>query len=95
MIAKNLIIFILLITAFSPAFAAGPIVIDESLTKIPAGLYVEYLEDGPGKLQIEDIRSRQYESKWVRSDRESLGFGFTDSVYWIRFTIQNKTDNDI
>ncbi|HRZ27532.1 MAG TPA: 7TM diverse intracellular signaling domain-containing protein [Spirochaetota bacterium] len=33
--------------------------------------------------------------KWLKSRTETLGFGFTDSVYWVRFTATNPTAEDL
>jgi diguanylate cyclase len=53
------------------------------------GTYFEYLEDPKGELTFEQIRSSQYDSKFITGKQDILNFGMTDSVYWLRFRVRN------
>ncbi|MDY6905188.1 MAG: sensor histidine kinase [Thermodesulfobacteriota bacterium] len=76
--------------------AAPPIVIDRDFQQIPMGKRVDILIDREGELTIDDIVSsgNSQAGEWIRSEAHAPGFGFSSSVYWVRFTIVNPTDND-
>jgi hypothetical protein len=54
--------------------------------------HAAYLEDRQGSLDINQVRR---DGQWIKSDKKSLGFGFTPSVYWVRFVIGNSEKSDI
>ena len=58
------------------------------------GTYLQYLEDPNGDLTFEQIRSAQYDSKFITGKQEILNFGMTDSVYWFRLRIRNDAPSD-
>jgi serine phosphatase RsbU (regulator of sigma subunit) len=86
---------------FIPVFAAlflilsGPqshaktIQLDDSLSKIPVGRSMEYLVDEKGTLMIGDVQNKKLADRWKSSSVDNPGFGFTNDVYWVRFTIDN------
>jgi serine phosphatase RsbU (regulator of sigma subunit) len=86
------IAFVAVTTA--PAFPKV-ITIDETLTIQPIGLHIEYLEDREGTLTLDDVRSEKLKGNWTASKDENPGFGITDSVYWVRFTVENTASRDI
>lgn len=71
------------------ASADEPVVLDQSVDFIALGLKAYVLEDPNGQLTIEDVRSAEVGSRFLRSDSEKLSVGFTHSVYWFRFTLEN------
>jgi len=86
-------IFIFLIACFtfySSLHAIEPVVLTEDKGEYPLGLYLEILEDKEGKLTIEDVQKPEMEKLWVRSDKEVPSFGYSESVFWLRFKIENK-----
>jgi sigma-B regulation protein RsbU (phosphoserine phosphatase) len=80
-----------------PAPQAFPdvIKIDENLTSRTIGLDIEYLEDAEGKLTFDDIKGGKLTGSWTASKTENPGFGFTGSVYWVRFTVLNTARREI
>ena len=92
-ISVSLFLLFLLVGA-SPALSAV-IQLNQSLSERKIGLDIEYLEDKPGVIVIEDLVARKHEDRWVASQRKVPSFGFTKSVYWTRFTIENTTDDEI
>ena len=54
-----------------------------------------YLEDRDGSLTIDQVCGVAAAGKWARSQKKSLGFGFTGKVYWIRLNIGNSDNNDM
>jgi serine phosphatase RsbU (regulator of sigma subunit) len=83
-----------LVVPAPPAFP-DVIKIDENLTSRPIGLDIEYLEDAEGTLTFDDIKSGKHKGSWTVSKTENPGFGVTDSVYWVRFTVKNIAGRDI
>jgi hypothetical protein len=67
--------------------AANPVILESGKEEYPLTSYLDILEDREGKLTIEDIVSPHVSSKFITNKKESLSFGFTDSAYWVRFTI--------
>jgi AraC-like DNA-binding protein len=74
---------------------ADPIRIDDSLDKLPIGSSVEFLVDEMGTLSIEDVASPLVRHKWFKSRELNPAFGFTKSVYWVKFSVLNDTGKDI
>lgn len=54
-------------------------------------MHLELLEDPGGELTIEEVSSPAYETQFVPSQEAVPNFGFTDSVYWARLRLDNKT----
>ena len=81
-----LIIYILFIQTLN-LFPIEPLLLPEKLTYIPIAENIEYLEDKTKTLEFEDMR--QISSNWLVSKNKGLHFGFSNSVFWLRFTVQN------
>ncbi len=70
-------------------------VILSSLDKVSLGKYVEILEDKTGNLTIEDIKKPEIQRRFVASEQDEPGFGFTSSVYWVRLNVTNQEEQEI
>jgi serine phosphatase RsbU (regulator of sigma subunit) len=96
---KQKIISILLLSCFFILIHNSPllsrIIIDKSLEEMVIGQEIEYLQDRKGRLRIEDVTGAACQKMWQKSAKKTLGFGFTDSVYWVRFTVKNATGGDL
>ena len=66
--------------------------VNDRFTQRDIGLGVEFLEDSTGELTADMV---EHHSDWQVSTATSLNFGFSSSVYWIRFEIHNTSDNVI
>ncbi|MDI9245826.1 EAL domain-containing protein [Marinobacter sp. CHS3-4] len=66
-----------------------PIVIEPNS---PIQPHFEYLEDPDANLDIEDIRSRP-DNQWQLATDGNATLGITKSAYWLRFTINNQSDD--
>jgi anti-sigma regulatory factor (Ser/Thr protein kinase)/PAS domain-containing protein len=53
------------------------------------------LEDREGSLTLNDVSSGASSAKFSRPAKEIPNFGFTKSVFWTRFTLENRGDHDI
>lgn len=86
-------LFIMLcLTVFAEA---KTIDLNQPFSKINMGKYLEYRVDQDGSLMVQDIRSEKVDDDWLTSDKDSLGFGFTTDVYWVRFSLMNTGKNAI
>lgn len=75
--------------------SAASLDIDEAFKIRKLCTAAEYLEDKDGSLSIGDVRGGKSEGEWIQSEKSALGFGFTPSVYWIRFEITNRGTRDV
>ena len=86
-----LLSYLLLICFLSPAIS-GTVTLDNSSQKIPLGRHIDILSDPKGTLTIKDIAGENLQNKWIASKEEKPGFGFTNTVYWVRFTLENTAE---
>lgn len=80
---------ILLATLPATSRAGQPVMVDENTTKISLGLHIDFLEDPSHTLTIEEISSPSLAGRFFPSTKETPGFGFTKSIYWVRLTLIN------
>ncbi|MCB1189301.1 MAG: SpoIIE family protein phosphatase [Leptospiraceae bacterium] len=69
------------------------IVLEKNVQKYPLGLHLETLEDKTGKLDFEQVRTPEFSNKFMASKKETPNFGITNSVYWVKFSIENHFTN--
>ena len=82
------VIIVTLMLLPATVLAEGTITIPGDFVKCPVLEKAQYLEDKTGGLSFGDVSSS---SQWVNTKEESVNFGFTSSVYWFRFTIQDTS----
>lgn len=75
----------------SSLFALEPVILTDDKGEYPLGLYLEILEDKTGKLTYDDVRNPKMESKWIKSQWDIPNYGYSDSIYWVRFEIKNES----
>jgi serine phosphatase RsbU (regulator of sigma subunit) len=82
--------------AFSVSFAE-PIVLSEQMRDYSIGLHLDILEDPSGKIVIADLANPDMQDsfRWTPSEKSINGFGFTTTVYWIRFAVENPFEKAI
>jgi len=56
---------------------------------------VQVLEDPGGKLSFEQVRSASFQNVFKLPGKPILNFGFTESVYWLRFTFNNTASEKL
>ena len=71
------------------AYAAPPVIITEDTKFVPLGLHIDFLEDPAKNWTIEDVQKEPQIGSFKVSHEQTPGFGFTDSAYWLRFTLNN------
>lgn len=69
--------------------AAPEIDIHEERQRIDLPPYVDVLEDPQGILSIEQVSSDDYATRFAPAPLTRLFFGYTRSVFWLRFTVNN------
>ncbi|MCX8123329.1 MAG: methyl-accepting chemotaxis protein [Spirochaetes bacterium] len=52
-------------------------------------LFLDYIEDKNNQLSFNDITAIK---KWTPIGKETVNFGFTDSSYWFKFSINNTSE---
>ncbi len=69
--------------------AAKKVILTETSGKVSLGTYLEILEDPTTQLTIDDVLTAPKAIRFTKSNVETPGFGFTESAYWLRFTVVN------
>lgn len=69
-----------------PVFAIGA-----DAQQAALGSYLQILEDPEGTLEIADVLDPAQADKFLRNQEDEPGFGFTDSVFWIKLTVHNPS----
>jgi signal transduction histidine kinase len=72
------------------AEAQRTLILNEQQEQYVLGQFLEYLEDPAGNLTIADVSSPEYSKRFKQSRQEILNFGYTDSIYWVRFQVDNS-----
>jgi signal transduction histidine kinase/FixJ family two-component response regulator len=68
----------------------NPLVLTDEQGEYPLGLHLEYLEDPTGQLTIDDVAGPAYADQFTPSQSEWPNFGLTNSIYWLRFQVDNQ-----
>ena len=58
-----------------------------------AGKQIFYLQDSTGTLTVESMSDPVIASRFQRSTRNILNFGFTSAPYWLRITVDNSSND--
>jgi signal transduction histidine kinase len=82
--------FVALAQNGDPALPA-PVILTDGQERYPLGRHLEFLEDQEKRWTIEDITSPELARQFQPSREEVPVFGFSDSVYWVRFRVKNET----
>jgi len=94
MVKKYFLTFLVLMVIAVPIFANSVLSLDNKEKTFSIGKEVSYLEDFSGKLSIQDVNSKKYSQNFQKSNSDVLNFGYSRSVYWIRFTLKNRIKNE-
>ena len=57
------------------------------------GKQIYYYEDKSAQLSFDEISDASFAENFIHSTNESPSFGFTNSVYWVKFDLRNHTVN--
>ncbi|PKA16105.1 7TM diverse intracellular signaling domain-containing protein [Leptospira haakeii] len=94
---KSFILYIVSTALFasSSLSAEDKIHVSKDIERLPLGKSVYYLEDPERKLTFEDVSKPDVESKFIKSDQDSLDFGQLNYNYWFRLTFENDTPESV
>jgi class 3 adenylate cyclase len=67
----------------------------EQKNALEIGNKVEVLKDPGGKLSFDDVRSAQLQNKFTPSKTINLILGYTESVFWVKFSFENDTPDKL
>ena len=89
---KKILLFILLF----PYFVKSETIkwVDKN-ELIEIGNKTEVLEDPQGNFSFADISSDDWKKKFIPSKSTNLILGYTESVFWIKFTLENTTHDNL
>ncbi|MBN2158551.1 MAG: hypothetical protein JW807_04075 [Spirochaetes bacterium] len=89
-------LIILLFSFFVGNAYAGVFPLNDGLESESLGHYLEYLADKDGTLSFEEIISPGKERPaWEKSGSTTLGFGYTKTVYWVKFSVKNTEEHPV
>ena|GEM_PF-1945543 len=83
------LIFLLVCIAFDNPCAESRVILTDKCNEYHVGIHLDYLEDPSGSLTIDDVASSVYASRFTASHSSTPNFGYTDSVFWVRFQATN------
>jgi signal transduction histidine kinase len=68
-----------------------PVILTDQQEEYTLGPYLEILEDPGGELTIDQVSSPAFNNQFVPSQAAVPNYGFTNSAYWVRFSLDNQT----
>jgi signal transduction histidine kinase/CheY-like chemotaxis protein len=91
---REALLVVLLWLVSLPSHSAPMIEIRKDRFHTDLTSYIDIFEDKGRQLGFDEIRSPRYKNQFSPSPMGGLYFGFTDSVYWVRFSIHNKLEDN-
>lgn len=92
-ILMSLSLFMILVSA--QGFAAQDVSLADTGIKVPLSSRCETLEDKKGAINVYSIISGNHDRQFSPVKSDIPNFGFTKSVYWIRFHVSNESAQSI
>lgn len=89
------VILLIMMLPAKNGYTLQPVAVDSSLKMLSMGRACETLEDPDGRLSLYSVISENYSGQFKPVSAEIPNFGFTKSVYWVRFSAGNNTPSDI
>lgn len=74
----------------SPLHAAPPVVLAEKTEIVSLGMHLDFLQDPTGEMTIAEVALEATAGRFIPSNEQTPGFGFTDSAYWLKFTVKSN-----
>ncbi|KJR41705.1 response regulator receiver domain-containing protein [Candidatus Magnetoovum chiemensis] len=78
-----------------PCFVGAEVALNQDMDGVVFSSYINVLEDASRSLTIDDVKSRQYESRFVPIKTGRTSFGITSSAWWVSLTAINGSDETI
>ena len=92
MLSKRIIPIVLLVLFCSGLLQSSEhdqIILDSLFVSTSLDDYLEYFEDKDGKLSIDEVASTEFRNKFKHLSERSPSFGYSRSVYWLKFKLKN------
>jgi len=88
---RYITVFLIILFPAMTVYAAEDLSIKDIDEKIFLGNRCETLEDKPGNLNVYSIISGDYDSHFKKVKSMIPNYGFTKSVYWVKFNLVNES----
>ena len=88
---RYIIAFTVIILSAANLFASQDLSVKDSDEKIFLGNRCETLEDKTGSFNVYSIISGEYHGNFKQVKSMIPNYGFTKSVYWVRFNLNNES----
>ena len=87
---KYFCLFSLIIFLVSRAYSKSPpVILEKGKSFYEMGQYLDILEDPEGSLTVKDLGRPEWSKKFKRNFEKVPNFGFSESVHWARFYLEN------
>lgn len=70
---------------------AQSIIWHEKIDELDIGKALEILEDKTSEITFNQVNSPELSAQFKKSEQTILSLGFTESTFWLRFTLDNQT----
>jgi len=88
-----LTVFVLVVCSF---VVKGQIINwDGSIEQISIGKNVHLLEDKASEYKASEIVEGLFDKRFLSSNKEIINFGFTESIYWVKFSLENTSKDSL
>lgn len=88
------VIFLLLLLLSHASMAAPGVEINQDRLRLDLSPHMDLLEDKQGIYRIEDVLLGKQSREFSPLPPTALFFGYTDSVFWLRFVVENRFDSN-
>jgi signal transduction histidine kinase len=92
---KSALLAIVFLLLYQNPLTALVLTVEEPVESYILGPYLDLLEDKSGEWTIYDVCYPDKSSSFQTSSQDVPNYGFTDSVFWVRFTLNNPSDKDL
>lgn len=83
-----------LFALFSPyGYSSDTLYLDNHSRQYDLGEYIEWIENHDGSVTLDDLIQNKYKAKFTPVKDDAPGLGFTNTDYWLKFSIVNDSTN--
>jgi diguanylate cyclase len=93
LLSSTFLLVLIVISMTAYASQADLIVLEDQDSSILLTGKFSWFEDESAALTIEDVSSPAYFDRFTTSDKDNLSFGYTSSAIWLKFKIQDNSDD--
>ena len=87
-------LFVLSIFVTDQVFSAETIILRDDQDSYRLGLNLDYFEDPKGEYKLTEIDIFRQSGRFQRSQKNVPSFGYTRSVYWAYFVVENPSSTN-